>query len=301
MARRLRVGVIGLGQRWRRHYRAALLGLCGDDRPRVRAVFDPRPRRAEREARALGCRAADSLTALLEAEDVEAVLMPDAPWFHLWPLEQAARLGKPFFLGDLSALADPAADALAAQVRQRQLPTGAALLGRVTPAYRRLRELLETRLGPVRAVIGETAGPSPGGEAAPLVGGPRPDLGGLTLVDSCIDLFGGEPAPGAEPWRWDGGRSAHLLAWHAPNATPRTGFRVVAERGTAWVLFPRRLSWADGPVRRSESFAAGSPHRALLEQFVGAARGDRPPGPGFADAARAAALLRPGGPLPPPG
>src|SRR5437588_792456 len=44
MAQRLRVGVVGLGARWRRHYRPALAALA--DRYAVAAVTDPSPRRA---------------------------------------------------------------------------------------------------------------------------------------------------------------------------------------------------------------------------------------------------------------
>ena len=92
MPLRLRIGIIGLGRRWRRFARrstncaTALL---------VRAVCDQRPIRAERAARELGCAAAAGPTDLLDRDDVEAVLLLGAQWFGLWPMEQAARLGKP--------------------------------------------------------------------------------------------------------------------------------------------------------------------------------------------------------------
>ena len=66
----LRVGVIGTGRRWRRHFRPALLGLL--HRFDLRAVCDPVPARAEREARLLGCSAAAGPRELLSSSDIDA-------------------------------------------------------------------------------------------------------------------------------------------------------------------------------------------------------------------------------------
>jgi predicted dehydrogenase len=287
MAGRLRVGVIGLGRRWRRHDRAALAALRGE--VRVRAVYDPRRRTAEREARALGCRAADSLTGLLAAADIDAVVLADASWFRLWPLEQAARLGKPFLLGDLAALADSAAAALAERVREQKLPTVAVLPARLDPAYARLLDLLRGELGPARLVLGET--------------GSRSIPGGLRLIDACLGLFGGEPdragplptlagGPAGRSLLWADGRAAHLAFAPAQAAPSRPGLHVLAERGTATLVLPGRLAWAVGPVRRTERFAGPALPVRLLAGFIRAARGDAPAVPAFADAVRAAAWLR---------
>src|SRR5262245_37514254 len=107
MAQRLRVGIIGLGRRWQR-YQPALMALRGLFE--VVAVCDPHPGRAEQAARSVGCPAADGPTDLLERDEVQAALLLDPPWYGLWPVEQACRVGKPVFcaapLGGDDAFAD---------------------------------------------------------------------------------------------------------------------------------------------------------------------------------------------------
>ena len=76
MSTRLRVGVIGLGRRWRR-YRHALEALR--KRVAVRAVCYQVARRAEDEARRLGCAAAAGPADLLERDDVDAALRDGFP------------------------------------------------------------------------------------------------------------------------------------------------------------------------------------------------------------------------------
>src|SRR5260370_41165099 len=92
---KLRVGILGLGRRWRRRYRPALHALR--DRFVIRSVWDALPVRASRNARQLGCRAAGGVIDLLEGKDSDAILLLDAAWHGLWPLEAACRFGKPGF------------------------------------------------------------------------------------------------------------------------------------------------------------------------------------------------------------
>src|SRR3954469_5473092 len=119
MAERLRVGVVGLGRRWAAPSRPALLALR--DRFAVRGVTDPCPRRAARAARDLGCPAAPGVLALLDT-DLDAVLLLGRPWYRLWPLEQACRLGRPVYLGTSLAADDARADAVLQQARVANLP-----------------------------------------------------------------------------------------------------------------------------------------------------------------------------------
>src|SRR5437867_2639955 len=114
MAARLHVGVVGLGRRWPTRYRPALLALR--DRLAVQAVTDPCPDRAAAAARDLGCPTAPGVLALIEA-DLDAVLLLGRPWYRLWPLEQACRLGRPVYLGTSLAADDAHADALVQQAR----------------------------------------------------------------------------------------------------------------------------------------------------------------------------------------
>ena len=149
MPARLRIGIIGLGRRWRR-YRSALHDLR--DRLTVRAVCDQRPVRAERAAREVGCAAAAGPTDLLDRDDVEAVLLLNAQWFGLWPIEQAARVGKPVFCAVPLATDEAHADDVARRVREAGLPVMAAPAPALSPAVTRLRDLLASRLGVPRLV-----------------------------------------------------------------------------------------------------------------------------------------------------
>ncbi len=149
MPPRLRVGIIGLGRRWRR-CRPALHDLR--NRLTVRAVCDQRPARAEQAAREFRCAAAAGPTDLLDRDDVEAILLLDAPWFGLWPIEQAARVGKPVFCAVPLSCDDAHADEVVRRVRTARLPVMAAMAPALSPAVTRLRDLLATRLGRLRLV-----------------------------------------------------------------------------------------------------------------------------------------------------
>src|SRR5260370_23212768 len=116
----LRVGIIGLGRRWRKRYKPALRSLRA--RFRVQVVCDHVQERAVREAKQLACDVAAGPTQLLEREDVDAVLLFDAQWFRLWPLEGACRTGKPVFCACSLESDDAHADALRRQVQQSRLP-----------------------------------------------------------------------------------------------------------------------------------------------------------------------------------
>src|SRR5262245_59168381 len=116
----MRVGVIGLGRNWRQRYRPALRALR--DGFRVSVVCDQVEHLARREARRLGCGAALGPTEVLASDDVEAVLLPDAQWFGLWPLEQACRVGKPVFCADELLPGEPDPEGLARQARDSGVP-----------------------------------------------------------------------------------------------------------------------------------------------------------------------------------
>src|SRR6516165_3280593 len=90
----LRVGIIGLGRRWRRRYRPALEALR--DRYEIKAVCDEVRARAVHEGRHLGC-AAMGPGGLVARDDLDALLLCSRQWFGLWPVERAAQTGLPVF------------------------------------------------------------------------------------------------------------------------------------------------------------------------------------------------------------
>src|SRR4051794_11516878 len=90
MVRRLRVGVIGVGNAWRSRYRPALAALHSIFE--VRAVTDPSPHRAQTAARRLNCPITAGVLELLDRSP-EAVLVLGRPWYGLWAAAQACRRG----------------------------------------------------------------------------------------------------------------------------------------------------------------------------------------------------------------
>src|SRR5438309_1386478 len=120
MADLLRVGVIGLGRRWRKRYRPALRALR--NRFTVLAVYDQVWARAAAEAKRLRCHTAGGPTALLERDDVDALLLPDKQWFGLWPVELASRFGKPVFCACPLESDAAHADAVVRKAEEGRLP-----------------------------------------------------------------------------------------------------------------------------------------------------------------------------------
>lgn len=285
----LRVGVVGLGRRWRKRYRPALRVLR--DRYEVRALYDQAHQRAMQEARRLGCDAASGITALLESDGIDALLLLDPQWFGLWPVEQACRFGKPIFCGALPADAEVAG--LLQPVRDCRLPVVVEMLPRVTAAAERLHELLANQLGPARLVLCESHGPTP----------PH-DAGAAALVDWCTSLLAGVPA-GVRADRVDAagfasvlfdyadGRAVRLTRYAVPTPERTVRVEVVAEGGTAVAVLPNQLRWsaADGRYTHTPRGPL-SAAAVLLERFYLAVREGGPATPGLEEADRALRLLR---------
>src|SRR5579885_746360 len=160
MGQRLRVGIIGLGRRWRRRYAPALRALS--EWFEVAAVCDQIAQQAAAEAARLRCPAAAGPSELIERDDVQAVLLLDLGWQRLWPVERAAGAGKPVFC--LPTLEDDEAnaDALAERVREAGLPVVMAAAAGFSPAALRLAEFQRERLGPTRLLVCESVHSRPG-------------------------------------------------------------------------------------------------------------------------------------------
>jgi predicted dehydrogenase len=306
MTNPVRVGVIGLGPLWHKRYKPALAALHG--RFRVSALYDQVEHHALAEAKRLNCVAAVGPTDLLETPDVEALLLLDAQWFRLWPVEIACCLNKPVFSCLPLEADDSHADALYEHVRAGQLAVQLEMAPRAAPVLGRLHELLETRLGPARVILCEAL------EALPSArrGSPDPTalpepagLGSATaLLDCCRRLFGGEPgsvvaaelAGGAlDGWLLDWGddRAAQVVRYRG--LVPRNGLRlqVVAERGTATAEFPNRLHWADAEGSHSHVGHLDRPlGQVLLEQFYRVVREGAAPEPSLEESYRLLAWAR---------
>jgi predicted dehydrogenase len=283
-SRPLKVGVIGLGRRWRRHYAPALARLPA--RYHLSAVCDEVEERARLEARRQHCDVSAGPAELLERPDVDAVLLPRHQWFGLWPLEIACRLGKPLFCHDFLARDDGNADRLVEVVRTCGLTVMVEAPALFAPPLARLRELLQTQLGAPRRLVGYAIAPTRRARANPA-----------GLLPWCAALFDGEPrrllatdAADAELKTllldYGGGRAAQLTQARVCDGPPVWHLHVTTERGTA-VAAPGRLHWSGRDGYLTQTFPRGpSPLRRQLEAFHDAVCSGRASGPRLDDAYR---------------
>lgn len=290
----LRIGVIGLGRRWRRRYGPALRQL--PDCFRVRAVYDQVRHRAEREARALRCEAHAAVTALLERDDLDAFLLADPQWFGDWPIADAGRVAKPVYCHPLIL---NGAEVLSGPTEAGRPPVMMELLPRLVPAGVRLREILRDQLGPARLVVCEHVRPATGRRSAPFAG-----AAWVSLLDWCRSLVDGEPtgvlAAGLEDRRFESvflefpeGRAIHVTQRQEPHGRPRLCLYVAAEKGSATLELPRRVSWNGPDGRHMHTLPRGRPlSRIALTHFYQAVRTGQPPEPGWDEIARPLAWLQ---------
>jgi predicted dehydrogenase len=303
MRSRLRVGVIGLGRRWRLRYRPALQAL--GKQVEVRALCDPVPKRAHCEAKQWGCAAA-APSELLERGDIEAILLLDPGWYRLWPVEVACRLGKPVFCAGSLAADEERADALLQQVQESRVPVIMEMLPRFASVTDRLCERLQTTLGPPRWVTctlleGDDAPKAPN-EVNPI----RELLGsaGIPLLDWCAKLLDGEPRSvlatkvgrasfGTVFLELDQDRAIAVSRQRSPGSGRSLRLVVGAEQGTAWIDWPRTIGW-HGPGGKHTFTPGRQPPLAqiVLEHFVQVREGATPPEPNLAAAYRALRWLR---------
>jgi predicted dehydrogenase len=294
----LSVGVLGVGRRWRRRYAPALQALA--EGFRISAVCDPVQERADREGRRLRCDVAAGPTELLSDESLDALLILEAPWYGLWPLELACRAGKPVFC---AAGFDPQDDTTDGALRQAQECQAPVMMGtslELLPAAVRLRELLNGPLGPPRLVLCDWAQakrrPRRSSQATP-----RPGISGAVL-DWCITLMGGRPTTvqvmdstaadlASIMLEFEDGRAVHIVQRSGPGSAAR--IQVVAQRGRAEVRLPASVRWTDDTGRHTHRLPRQkSLTQVLLERFhcVILEGGKAVPGP--EDARRTLAWLR---------
>jgi predicted dehydrogenase len=289
MSQRLGVGVIGLGRSWRRRYEPALRTLA--ELFEVAAVCDQVPQVAISAAARQRCPAAAGPSDLIERDDVDAVLLLDLGWQRLWPIECAARAGKPVFC--LPALEDDAdnADALARRVEEAHLPVMMAAPAGFTPAALRLARFQREQMGPARLLLCDSFRSRPGGM----------DSGTLAWL---LSLLGAAPVVVAGTGCASAGlasltleaagrRALQLTHWHAAEVRPGLRLQLLAERGRARLESPRRLSWTDADGVHALTLPRGRPvEELMLTCFHGVVTGTRTRWPSLGDAHRALLCLR---------
>jgi predicted dehydrogenase len=293
MTQRPGVGVIGLGRRWER-YRPAL--AAADCRLAVRAVYDRFASRAADVAQEFACEVADGIEDLLDRQDLDALLLFDAAWHGLWPLERAARSNKPIFCAAPLTCDDNHADEVVRALLGRPQPTMSALATDSLPAAARLRVLLEHQLGPPRLVSCSVHVSRQRTCQALLNSGAL-----LPAFQLCRELLG--EAPDTVWTAAPSGSGMVNVSFGFPEARAvlvslcsghGTGWRVVveAERGVAAIVPPRRLKWRVASGQHSLRLPPYSKSKDLLRRFAEAVVTERQPRPTFAEVMPALAWLR---------
>ena len=142
---KIRIGLIGLGDQWQARHRPALLALT--DRFQVTAICCEVAERSKSVADEFGAVAVDGFRAMIERNDIDAIMALAPDWVGPLPLLAASEAGKAVY----SSTALDIAPGQAAEIRSRIDGSGVAFMAefprRYSPATIRLKELIATRIG----------------------------------------------------------------------------------------------------------------------------------------------------------
>ncbi len=148
---KLRVGLIGLGDHWETLHRPALHALS--DRFHVAAICCEVAHKSELIAREFGAVAIDGFRAMLERNEIDAVLALAPDWVGPLPLLAACEAGKAVYSSVAFDLAPEQVEEIRYRVNQSGVAFMAELPRRYAPATIRLKELIATRLGQPRLIF----------------------------------------------------------------------------------------------------------------------------------------------------
>lgn len=287
---KLRVGLVGLGDHWQARHRPALHALS--DRFEVKAICCEIYKRSEQAAREFNAIPMDGFRAMVERDDIDAVLALSPDWVGPLPIVAACEAGKSVFC---SAALDISTDQVD-EVHQRVDRSGVAFMAelpkRYAPATIRLKELIATRLGPPRLMFCHERMPAEAqsnrlrrGEYTPLVWRHL-----MESIDWCSYLVGRPPKSVISSLHEEhtSNRDAfyqmlnlefppeadseipvmsqmsvgHYIPERWPDAL---GFRrpasiqICCERGVAFVDLPSTVIWFDDAGQHTESLESDSP------------------------------------------
>ena len=190
---KLQVGLIGLGDQWKVRHAPALRALS--DRFKVNAVCCEVAEKSRLVANEFGAVATDGFRALINRDDVHAVLALSPQWYGPLPIEVACQTGKAVYSSASLDVTPEQADLIHRQIRDSGIPFMAELPRRYAPATIRLKELIATRLGKPRLMFCHQRLPVEDqndrlrrGQHCPLVWRNM-----MELVDWCRYLVGADP------------------------------------------------------------------------------------------------------------
>ena len=142
---KIRVGLIGLGDQWNARHRPALVALS--DRFEVTAICCEVAELSKSVADEFGAVPVDGFRAMIERNDIDAVLALSPDWVGPLPLIAASEAGKAVY----SSTALDIVPGQALEIRKRIDASGVAFMAefprRYSPATIRLKELIATRIG----------------------------------------------------------------------------------------------------------------------------------------------------------
>jgi predicted dehydrogenase len=296
---KLRLGLIGLGKDWQTRHLPALRLL--QDRFEVRAIYGSVAHLADQVARELRADRVDGYRALIEREDVDAVMMLESDWYGMLPLLAACDAGKAVYCSSEIDFEPNAA----AEVKRRVEGAGIAFMSefprRFAPATLRLKELIATRLGHPRLLFCHRRLACESGDhsrsARSLNARSSREL--IELIDWCRYIVGHDPNWVQAVWHpsihdnitadyqvisidFSSGEDyrkkslaqiscgAYIPSyWHEAIAfRPPAAVQVCCEKGLAFVDLPSGLVWFDEAGRHQESLDSELPvGQQLLAQF----------------------------------
>ena len=281
---KLRIGIVGLGKAWETRHGPALRALS--DRYDVRAICEPVAHRAEQVAREFNATPVDGFRALLDRDDVDAVLLLSAEWFGSLPILAACESGKDVYCGAALDLTLEQAREVKARLEKAGVAFMAEFPYRQAPATLRLKELIATHLGPPRLLFCHRRQTTQASENS----APESNQDLLQMVDWCRYVVGSDPtsvlsvahqaAPDnptsdyemlsldfSDVDRPGTGVMAQISSgryipsdWAEAEAfRPPAGLQVACERGIAFIDLPTTLIWFDSAGRHMESLESERP------------------------------------------
>lgn len=296
---KLRLGLIGLGKDWQTRHLPALRLL--QDRFEVRAIYGSVAHLADQVAREFRADRVDGYRALIDREDVDAVMMLESDWYGMLPLLAACDAGKAVYCSSEIDFEPNAA----AEVKRRVEGAGIAFMSefprRFAPATLRLKELIATRLGHPRLLFCHRRLACESGDhsrsARSLNARSSREL--IELIDWCRYIVGHDPNWVQAVWHpsihdsitadyqiisidFSSGEDyrkkslaqiscgAYIPSyWHEAIAfRPPAAVQVCCEKGLAFVDLPSGLVWFDEAGRHQESLDSELPvGQQLLAQF----------------------------------
>ena len=295
---KLRVGLIGLGDQWQSRHCPALLAL--KDRFDVRAICCEIAHKSSTVAEMFDAVPIEGFRAMIERDDIDAILALATDWVGPLPILAACESGKAVYSSAALDIAPEQVELVKRRVESAGIAFMAELPRRHSPATLRLKELIATRLGPPQLLFShermateEQTNRLRRGNYCPIT-----MRNVMELVDWCSYLVDEDPVSVVSALQRpvsDGGKGFYQMVnltfpdrEGMPGATAQLsvghyvpskwkdalGFRrpaslqISCEKGIAFIDLPSTLVWFDEAGQHTESLELERPvGEQMLTQF----------------------------------